>query len=76
VAETEPIDAVPLPGEPVWTGGHRKRLTLEMENSNLVEAVDLGVADRPSEVARLLRQAASDIELAFHQANDRPAGGA
>lgn len=55
----------PLPGEPVWSGSDRKKLTLEMESSHDIEAVSLGEADRPSEVAKLLRRGADDIESAF-----------
>jgi hypothetical protein len=56
-----------LPGEPVWTGGGRKSLTLELESGHDVEAISLGEADRPSEVARLLRRAADDIESVFRE---------
>lgn len=61
----------PLDGEPVWTG-REKRLTLEMESDIDVEACVLGTADRPSEVVRLLRQAAADIEQAFTAARPTP----
>jgi hypothetical protein len=56
-----------LPDEPVWTGGDRKSLTLELESSHDIESVKLGRADRPSEVARLLRQCADDIESVFRE---------
>lgn len=58
----------PIPGEPVWGEIERRTITLEMENAVGIEGVRLGVADRPSEVARLLRQAATDIEEAFRDA--------
>jgi hypothetical protein len=68
IVERDLLRGIPLPGEPVWEGISRKRLTLEMEDAIQVEGADLGLADRPSEVARLLRQAAADIEQAWREA--------
>jgi hypothetical protein len=60
--------AAPLIGETVWGPAEAKTLTLEMDNSRGVEAAYLGEADRPSEVARLLRAAADDVERAWLEA--------
>lgn len=68
IVERDRRSGTPLPGEPVWEGISQKRLTLEMEDGIHVEGVDLGLADRPSEVVRLLRQAATDMEQAWREA--------
>lgn len=57
-----------FPGEPVWSGDRAKKLTLEMESIIQVEVANLGTADRPSQVVRLLRQAAGEVEQAWREA--------
>jgi hypothetical protein len=59
---------LPLAEEPVWADGRKLQLTLEMENDVKVDAAALGEADRPSEVVRLLRAAADDIEETWREA--------
>jgi len=56
------VARVPIAGEPVWSDLHKRHLTLTFESVVNVQTLELGEADRPSEVARLLRQAAADIE--------------
>ena len=55
------------PGEEVWDEAHAKILRLQLDSDVGSEIASLGRADRPSEVARLLREAADQVDQAAGQ---------